>query len=114
MREFKDVVSKLNEFTSADDLAAHFEEHDIRAKPGGAYSCAITEYVRKEIETPFQMNVATSFDYIDQAAVAYVAYNAAPGLRFQEYLSPVASEFIRRFDKEQYPNLVKGDGETNA
>lgn len=103
MRDFKDVVGKLNEFTSPDDIAAHFEEHEIKAIPSSAYSCAISEYVARETDT--QHTVATSFDFsrtIDEPA-AFVR-SGQSGERI--FLSPVAEQFIRNFDGGNYPNLI--------
>lgn len=47
MRDLKDVIEKLGEM-SADDIAAHFEEHGIKGSPRSPGQCAVAEYVKQE------------------------------------------------------------------
>lgn len=117
MRDFKDVVAKLNEFTSPDDIAAHFEEHGIRAIPASADSCAISKYVAKEtaVIPTLGDSVATSFSFNPTHAETPAYVRHSRGLESSRvFLSHVAADFIYRFDSREYPNLISEEEERDA
>lgn len=92
-----DVVGKLEAMGSADQIALELEAQGIRARMSDGNSCAISEYVKRNVETSY---VFTSSSFVSALV---------DGRGDSKPLPRVARAFVARFDRGDFPNLVAGD-----
>ena len=89
MREFKDVLEKLAEM-SPDDMAAHFDEHQILGVRGVSSKCAVARYIEKET---------------GHRTIAGANWICLPGRTGLEHPPTTVVQFIRNFDLGRYPEI---------
>lgn len=79
---------------SSTEIAVNLANAGIRGKRGCEHSCAVAEYVSREFGGEWHVDSGFAYQY----AGSNIAYLPAP-----------VEDFIEDFDRNRYPQLVRGD-----
>lgn len=99
MADISVVMDKLRSFETADELAEFFRGYGINAKPKSANDCVISRFVKAE----------TGINYVSTTSVNILSYMryADDETRAEHDMTKVMSDFIYRYDKGEYPDLIE-------
>ena len=117
MADFGVIIEKLHSFETADAIADYFREYGIKAVPQEARSCAITQFVKAEIDQDYIVSTSTR-DVTLYELKTHEDENGWGERTYEDEIQCVnhteaMQQFVYNFDKGRYMFLVEEGAEFN-